>query len=114
MAKKKAESSAAKPKLTPKAKAVKSTKAADDRAASADAATKKLKTLGPPLTAEEIGHVAGEVWTALSTNGGQTIAALKKSVNASDELVLAALGWLARENKLAFETNGRSVTVSLA
>ena len=66
------------------------------------------------LTSEEIGHVAGDVWRVLSDSGGQTLAALKKSVGAPDELVLAALGWLAREDKLAFETNGRSVTVSLA
>jgi hypothetical protein len=48
-----------------------------------------------------------------SDGGSQTIAGLKKAVDAPDEVVLAALGWLARENKLAFETNGRSVTVSL-
>lgn len=65
------------------------------------------------LTSEEIGHVAGDVWRTLSEGGGQSVAALKKAVDAPDELVLAALGWLAREEKLAFDGNGKSVTVSL-
>ncbi|HMO86685.1 MAG TPA: winged helix-turn-helix domain-containing protein [Lacipirellulaceae bacterium] len=57
--------------------------------------------------------MAGDVWHALSTGGGQSVAQLKKSVGAPDELVLAALGWLAREDKLAFDVSGRSVMVSL-
>ncbi|MCC6493393.1 MAG: winged helix-turn-helix domain-containing protein [Pirellulales bacterium] len=60
-----------------------------------------------------IGQAAGEVWRVLSERGGQTLAGLKKSLDASDDLVLLGIGWLAREDKLAFETNGRTVTVSL-
>jgi hypothetical protein len=66
----------------------------------------------PPST-QAIGEVAGQVWQALSDNGPQTVAALKKAVGVSDEIVLAAIGWLAREDKLEFETSGRSTTVSL-
>jgi hypothetical protein len=66
------------------------------------------------VSSEAIGHTAGEVWQVLAERGGQTVAGLKKAVDAPDELVIAAIGWLAREDKLAFETNGRSVTVSLA
>ena len=40
-------------------------------------------------------------------------ATLKKSIDAPDDLILAAIGWLARENKLAFDANGRSIKVSL-
>ncbi len=110
MAKKKADAPSPKTKTTPdaKAKAMKEANGAKPQAAKKAAAAKRA------LTSEEIGHVAGDVWRALSDGGGQTLAALKKSVDASDELVLAALGWLAREDKLAFEGNGRSVTVSLA
>jgi hypothetical protein len=53
------------------------------------------------------------VWHVLSTDGTKTAAELTKAVAAPAELVAAALGWLAREDKLAFETNGRSVSVSL-
>ena len=50
----------------------------------------------------EIGHVAGEVWGLLGRDGGQTVAAIKKSINAPSDVVLAAIGWLAREDKLEF------------
>lgn len=67
-----------------------------------------------PLTVEEIGHAAGEVWGALSTgNGGVSLAALKKSVDAPADLVLLALGWLAREDKVEIDASGRAPTISL-
>jgi len=65
------------------------------------------------LSTTEIGHVAGDVWGLLVRDGAQTIAAIKKSVDAPPDLVLAAIGWLAREEKLEFSTQGRSVKVSL-
>jgi hypothetical protein len=61
----------------------------------------------------EIGHVAGEVWGALSRGGPLTIAAIKKEVNASGDLVIAAIGWLAREDKLDFTTAARTTKISL-
>lgn len=67
-----------------------------------------------PLTVEEIGHAAGEVWGALSTgNGGVTLAALKNSVDAPADLVLLALGWLAREDKVEIDVSSRTPTISL-
>ena len=65
------------------------------------------------LCAEEIGNTAGEVWSALADRGEQTAAALKKSVNAPADLVMAAIGWLAREEKLNFDSSGRTVKISL-
>ena len=62
---------------------------------------------------EEIGQVAGELWGVLSTDGGQTLAAIKKSIDAPPELIFAALGWLAREDKLEFTFNGRTPKISL-
>jgi hypothetical protein len=57
--------------------------------------------------------VSGDVWGLLVRDGAQTIAAIKKSIDAPPDLVLAAIGWLAREDKLEFSTHGRSVKVSL-
>ena len=65
------------------------------------------------FSSTEIGHVAGDVWGLLVRDGSQTIAAIKKSIDAPPDLVLAAIGWLAREDKLEFSTHGRSVKVSL-
>ena len=62
----------------------------------------------------EIGQVAGKVWRTLDDQGAQSLAALKKSTSATDDLVVAAVGWLAREDKLEFATrDGRLVEVSL-
>jgi hypothetical protein len=65
------------------------------------------------LSTDMIGSTAGEVWKILADRGPQSLAGLKKSTGAPDDQVLLALGWLAREDKLAFDTNGRTVTVSL-
>jgi len=60
-----------------------------------------------------IGDVAGDVWQLLAEQSGQSLAAIKKSIDAPADVVMAAVGWLAREEKLEFEQSGRSVKVSL-
>jgi hypothetical protein len=65
------------------------------------------------MSDEQIGHVAGEVWQLLSANGGLSLATVKKAVDGSPDLILAAIGWLAREGKLEFASSGRSQKISL-
>ncbi|HEX4415328.1 MAG TPA: winged helix-turn-helix domain-containing protein [Lacipirellulaceae bacterium] len=65
------------------------------------------------LTGIEIGHVAGDVWGALSRKGPATLVTIKKEVKAPADVVAAAIGWLAREEKLDFDTTGRTVKISL-
>jgi hypothetical protein len=65
------------------------------------------------LTNESIGQTAGEVWQLLDSQGAQSVLAIKKAISVPDELVLAAIGWLAREDKLNFSKGGRSLTISL-
>jgi Winged helix-turn-helix domain (DUF2582) len=78
------------------------------------AAKSKAKTAAKrELTGVEIGHVAGEVWASLDKGGEQTLAAIKKSIPAPAEVVVAAIGWLAREDKLEFVTNGATVKIGL-
>jgi Winged helix-turn-helix domain (DUF2582) len=76
---------------------------------------KKSSTPNKPsaISAEEIGRVSGDVWGLLATDGAQTLAAIKKSVDAPADVVVAAVGWLAREDKLEFSTSGRQVKISL-
>ena len=62
---------------------------------------------------EQIGITAGAIWALLSDNGEATLASLKKEIDAPADLVLAGIGWLAREEKLIFTTSGRSVKLSL-
>ena len=72
----------------------------------------EARTLGA-FSSTEIGHVAGDVWEFLSRDGGQTVASIKKSIAAPGDVVLAAIGWLAREDKVEFSSHGRSVKISL-
>jgi hypothetical protein len=62
---------------------------------------------------DQIGETAGMVWKVLGENGPLTIAQLVKAVGQPRDLVMLAIGWLAREDKLAIEAAGRSRTVAL-
>lgn len=56
---------------------------------------------------ERIGALAGVVWSVLTDNSKWAFSALKKKACLSDEELGAALGWLAREDKIEFDrTNG--------
>ncbi len=61
---------------------------------------------------EKIGNNAGAVWNALN-NGEMEIKELKKSVKFTDKELWAAIGWLAREDKLAIKEQGKEVFLSL-
>ena len=65
------------------------------------------------LAQDEIGAVAGLVWHTLSERGDQSLAAIKKAVDAPGDLVMAAIGWLAREGKLNFDAGNRTLKISL-
>ncbi len=62
---------------------------------------------------QQIGDAAGKVWHILDTKGPLTIAKLVKELDEPRDVVMQALGWLAREEKLALEEDGRTRTVSL-
>lgn len=62
---------------------------------------------------EQIGETAGEVWQFLEKNGDTSLPQLTKSVNADDFVIAAALGWLAREDKIEVYVKGRSKRVKL-
>lgn len=60
-----------------------------------------------------IGETAGAAWRALSANGRMSLAKLVKTVGEPRDTVMQALGWLAREDKIWIEDEGRSRMVSL-
>jgi hypothetical protein len=62
---------------------------------------------------EEIGKTAGEIWKLLSENGPMSLAKLVKTIAEPRDLVMQGIGWLAREDKLIFEDEGRSRIISL-
>ncbi len=61
----------------------------------------------------DIGETAGKVWQALSDEGPQTVVQLKKKLKAPNELLFFALGWLAREDKVAIVSAQKSFRVQL-
>ena len=62
---------------------------------------------------QEIGEVAGVVWKVLFEGGPMTMAKLVKGVGEPRDSVMLALGWLAREDKVSIDEDGRSRVVSL-
>ena len=63
---------------------------------------------------ELIGTNAGKVWNALHDGGKMSLKALKKATMEKRLFLLyAALGWLAKEGKLAFEETDNDIFVSL-
>ncbi len=62
---------------------------------------------------EHIGEMAGHVWHQLDQQGPMTVSHLKEAVGAPSELLHQAIGWLARENKISFQKNGRSLKIIL-
>ncbi len=63
---------------------------------------------------EKIGTNAGVVWNALHDGGKMTLKALKKATKIKAEKdMYAALGWLAKEGKIAFEEADGETFVSL-
>lgn len=62
----------------------------------------------------EIGETAGKIWHVLDLKGPQSIAKLVKEIDDTPrDVIMQALGWLAREDKLEIEEDGRSRIVSL-
>ena len=59
----------------------------------------------------KIGENAGLIWNALQ-GGALTLKALKKATKLKNDDLNLALGWLAREGKVAFEA-AEELTISL-
>lgn len=72
-----------------------------------------MATATPNSCVESIGQTAGLVWKVLAENGPLSMTKLVKTVGEPRDTVMQALGWLAREDKLVIEEEGRSRNVSL-
>ena len=57
------------------------------------------------MNTETIGAWAGLVWNALNESDGLGLKQLKKISKLKDKEVFAAIGWLAREGKVAIQPN---------
>jgi len=64
------------------------------------------------MITSKIGENAGLIWSALQ-GGALTTKALKKATKLKEAELNLALGWLAREGKVAFVVEEADTTVSL-
>jgi len=63
---------------------------------------------------EKIGSDAGQVWQVLDAQGTKSVKELKKATKLIDKEIYAAIGWLAREEKIAFCQEDDDLFISLA
>lgn len=69
--------------------------------------------MDPTSCIEEIGQTAGLVWQTLNTQGSLSLAKLLGAIDAPRDLVLQAIGWLAREGKVSIENTKRGRIIGL-
>ena len=62
---------------------------------------------------DEVGTTAGKVWGFLAARGPVSLSAVEKGVDAPRAQVDMALGWLAREGKVAIARRERTIEVRL-
>jgi hypothetical protein len=72
-----------------------------------------MSTETPNSCVAYIGETAGTVWKILAENGPVSMAKLVKAVGEPRDTTMQALGWLAREDKIIIEDEGRSRIVAL-
>ena len=62
---------------------------------------------------DKIGDAAGAVWRVLNENDKVELSALPKLLKQKETMAYQAVGWLAREDKIQYHTEGRSTFVTL-
>ncbi len=62
---------------------------------------------------QSIGETAGKVWGFLEEKGEANMRQLRRGIKVDRDLILQAIGWLAREDKLRIEKKGLFITYSL-
>ncbi len=66
-----------------------------------------------PANLNDIGLAAGEVWRYLDANGPSAADTMKRKLKMGSDLFYAAVGWLAREDKLQIRSEGRKTILAL-
>jgi hypothetical protein len=62
---------------------------------------------------EKIGNDAGRIWNVLNEERTKSVKELKKLTKLNDKEIYAAIGWLAREEKLVFDLQETDLFLSL-
>jgi hypothetical protein len=68
----------------------------------------------PMSCVQQIGETAGQIWHVLADEGEPvSLTQLAKRVDQPRDLIMQAIGWLAREDKVRIDENGRTKTIAL-
>lgn len=62
---------------------------------------------------QKIGEAAGRIWQLLSQKPAASLEQINKQLKLDLSVFCMALGWLAREDKIAFEGQGKELKISL-
>lgn len=62
---------------------------------------------------QQIGDVAGAIWRVLHEKDKVSLSTLPKVVKEKESVALQAIGWLAREDKIQYLTEGKTTFVTL-
>ena len=73
-----------------------------------------MATADTMTATQEIGETAGVIWRMLDQDGPIRITQLIKEVEAPRDMVMQAIGWLAREEKIRIDESSRSRFIELA
>ena len=60
-----------------------------------------------------VGDTAGEIWKLLKVEGPLSVSAVAEKTKRPKSTVYMAIGWLAREDKVAFRDTSRGTFISL-
>ena len=72
-----------------------------------------METLTMSAAVQQVGETAGSVWRALDESGPLSLAKLVERVGGNRDVVMQAVGWLAREGKIDIAETKRGRVVSL-
>ncbi len=62
---------------------------------------------------QQIGDVAGAIWRVLHKKDKVALSTMPKAIKEKETLTFQAVGWLAREDKIQFQTQGKTTFVTL-
>jgi hypothetical protein len=62
---------------------------------------------------QAVGETAGRVWEYLQRSGKAALTAVERDIDTTPALVHMAIGWLAREGKIALQQEGRQTQLWL-
>ena len=72
-----------------------------------------MAVANPTASLDQIGDTAGRIWHLLNEIGPSPVTKLVKEIDAPRDLVMQAVGWLAREGKISIDEESRSKVISL-